>query len=143
MEDLRTRLPTTLVPNFKMEPPYKVDEGYSEDTRSQDDLDSPMGMEPGSEPLLQTHVLSLAGLSAAVMNLSEIEKAGTCGENIGWQRTILTRQNLHIISSILSEYLPYRLSLTDYGPFFTRTPLKSSPPKSCHKYSPTSLRQCC
>ena len=96
MEDLRTRLPATLVPNLKMESHYKVDEGYSEDTRSQDDLDSPMGMESGGETLLQSHVLSLAGLSAAVMNLNESEKAGMCGGITDWQGTMLTRKNSRI-----------------------------------------------
>ena len=59
-----------------MEASYKMDEGYSEDTRSQDELDSPMGMESGNENLLHSQVISATGLSTAVLALSEAEKAG-------------------------------------------------------------------
>ena len=51
--------------------PYKVDEGYSEDTRSQDDPDSPMRMEPGGDDMLSTQMTY-----EAVMALSEGEKSG-------------------------------------------------------------------
>lgn len=50
----------------KMDSSYKVDEGYSEDTRSQDDSDSSMRMEPGGED----------ELFDAVMALGEGEKKG-------------------------------------------------------------------
>ena len=43
----------------KMDPSYKVDEGYSEDTRSQDDSDSPMRMEPGGDDVLFDAVMAL------------------------------------------------------------------------------------
>ena len=55
----------------KMYASYKVDEGYSEDTRSQDDPDSPMRMEPGGDDMLQTHMAY-----NAVMALSDGEKSG-------------------------------------------------------------------
>ncbi len=65
-----------MIPNLKMESSYKMDEGYSEDTRSQDGLDSPIGMDPGGENLLQSQLMSATGLPAAVLALSEAEKAG-------------------------------------------------------------------
>lgn len=55
----------------KMYPSYKVDEGYSEDTRSQDDPDSPMRMDAGRDDVLQTQIAS-----DAVMALSDGEKSG-------------------------------------------------------------------
>lgn len=65
-----------MISNLKMEASYKMDEGYSEDTRSQDGSDSPMAMESGSDNLLQSQIMSATGLSAAVLALSEAEKAG-------------------------------------------------------------------
>lgn len=50
----------------KMDTSYKVDEGYSEDTRSQDDSDSCLRMEPGGDDMLFD----------AVMALGEGEKKG-------------------------------------------------------------------
>lgn len=50
---------------------YKVDEGYSEDTKSQDDPDSPMRMEPGGEDIPQNPMVG-----DAVMALGEGEKSG-------------------------------------------------------------------
>lgn len=55
----------------KMYASYKVDEGYSEDTKSQDDPDSPMRMEPGGEDMLQNPMVY-----DAVMVLAEGEKSG-------------------------------------------------------------------
>lgn len=55
----------------KMDPSYKVDEGYSEDTRSQDDPDSPMRMESGGDDALQTQMIT-----DAVTALGEGEKSG-------------------------------------------------------------------
>lgn len=54
----------------KMDLSYKVDEGYSEDTRSQDDPESPMRMESGDDMLPTQTVLD------AVMALGEGEKSG-------------------------------------------------------------------
>lgn len=76
MESLHGRLPQTMVSNLKMEASYKMDEGYSEDTRSQDGSDSPMAMESGSDNLLHSRIMSATGLSAAVLAFSEVEKAG-------------------------------------------------------------------
>lgn len=56
----------------KMDLSYKVDEGYSEDTRSQDDPDSPMRTESGGEEILPTQIAM-----DAVMVLGDGEKGGT------------------------------------------------------------------
>lgn len=76
MESLHGRLPQTMISNLKMETSYKMDEGYSEDTRSQDGSDSPMATESGSDNLLHSRIMSATGLSATVLALSEAEKAG-------------------------------------------------------------------
>lgn len=59
-----------------------MDEGYSEDTRSQDELDSPIGMDGGNENLLQSQIMSATGLPTAVLALSEAEKAGMSTEEL-------------------------------------------------------------
>lgn len=59
----------------KMYTSYKVDEGYSEDTRSQDDPDSPMAVEPGGEEMLQAQTDTNA-LYNAVIALGDGEKSG-------------------------------------------------------------------
>ena len=60
-----------------MDTSYKMDEGYSEAPRSQDDPDSPTAMEQdGENLLLQPQVMTSAGISTAVSALSEAEKAG-------------------------------------------------------------------
>ena len=55
----------------KMDPSYKVDEGYSEGTRSQDDTDSPMRMEPGVDDMLPTQTAF-----DAAMVLNDGDKGG-------------------------------------------------------------------
>ena len=55
----------------KMYTSYKVDEGYSEDTRSQDDPDSPMRSEPGTDDMLRKEMIS-----DAILALGEGEKSG-------------------------------------------------------------------
>ena len=70
----------------KMYTSYKVDEGYSEDTRSQDDPDSPMRMEPGGDDMLQKEILS-----DAVMALGEGEKSGTSLSQFVLAQTDLTK----------------------------------------------------
>ena len=76
MENFRGRISQSMVPHLKMDSSYKVDEGYSEETRSQDGLDSPTDMEQDGENLLQAQMLSARGLSTTVLALSEAEKAG-------------------------------------------------------------------
>jgi hypothetical protein len=56
-------------------PAFKVDEGYSEDTRSQDDVDSPIrfdGMTADTAMPMQM----LAGLPEGIMALNEAERSG-------------------------------------------------------------------
>lgn len=54
-----------------VDPSFKVDEGYSEETRSQDDVDSAMRLDTGiSAPMV-------AGLPEGIMALSEAERSGT------------------------------------------------------------------
>jgi hypothetical protein len=59
-----------------MDPSYKVDEGYSEDTRSQDGLESPMSIEPGSYGALASQMGSGSVLLSDLMALSESERSG-------------------------------------------------------------------
>lgn len=70
MEGYQARVFPPMVPT-KLYASYKVDEGYSEDTKSQDDPDSPMRMEPGGEDMLQNPMVC-----DAVMALGEGEKSG-------------------------------------------------------------------
>lgn len=58
MEGFQARDFSSMV-STKMDPSYKVDEGYSEDTRSQDDSDSRMRMEPGGDDVLFDAVMAL------------------------------------------------------------------------------------
>ena len=55
---------------------FKLDEGYSEETRSQDDGDSTLGAEPGNSDSIATPLSPLVGLSDAVMALTEAERSG-------------------------------------------------------------------
>lgn len=60
----------------KMDPALRIDEGYSEDTRSQDEADSPMRMDPVAEGTLSQSWSSTAGVSHQIMSLSETERSG-------------------------------------------------------------------
>lgn len=62
--------------SHKMDVSYKVDEGYSEDTRSQDDYESPMRVEPGEDSILPTQLSCGASLQDAALALSEGERSG-------------------------------------------------------------------
>ena len=84
MEGLRGRLSHPLLSNVKMETSYKMDEGYSEDTRSQEDSDSPIGMDVGNESLLQPQIISAAGHPAEMLALSEADKAGMAMGRLGF-----------------------------------------------------------
>lgn len=70
MEGYQARAFPSMVPT-KMDSSYKVDEGYSEDTRSQDDSDSPMRMETGGDDML-----SAQAIVDTVIALNEGEKSG-------------------------------------------------------------------
>ncbi len=70
----------SIIPNLKMDPSYKLDEGYSEDTRSQDGLESPIHMETGNDALLASQ-LGVGGiLPPGVMALSEAERSGVLAQ---------------------------------------------------------------
>lgn len=60
----------------KMDQSYRVDEGYSEDPRSEGDPESPMGMESGQDELISGHPTFGAGLLEAALGLGESEKSG-------------------------------------------------------------------
>ena len=60
----------------KMESSYKVDEGYSEETRSQEGIDSPMQVDSGDERAVFGHLPLGAGLQDAVLALGENERRG-------------------------------------------------------------------
>lgn len=60
----------------RLDSSFKVDEGYSEETRSQDDIESPMKIEPGAEEMAPIHVPVVAGLPQEIMALSEAERSG-------------------------------------------------------------------
>ena len=56
---------------------FKIDEGYSEDTRSLDDVDSPMKLEPGvNETNGVSMPMAASSLSDGVMVLNEAERSG-------------------------------------------------------------------
>ena len=57
----------------RMDTSYKIDEGYSEETRSQDEMDSPMRLEPSAEGMAPTSVrLAMEN----IMSLGEEDKSG-------------------------------------------------------------------
>ena len=60
-----------------LDAPFKLDEGYSEETRSQYDGDSSMGLEPRSGNVMPLSLSSLTVLPDVVMSLSEAERSGT------------------------------------------------------------------
>lgn len=59
-----------------IDPSFKVDEGYSEETRSQDDVNSPMRLDPGSNEMKTIPVPMVASLPEGIMALSEAERSG-------------------------------------------------------------------
>lgn len=56
-------------------PAFRVDEGYSEDNRSQEDVDSPAKFEVMATDTIMP-VRMLAGLPEGIMALSEAERSG-------------------------------------------------------------------
>ena len=56
--------------------PFKLDEGYSEETRSQYDSDSTMGIELGNVNLMDVSMPPMSGLPEAMMALTEAERTG-------------------------------------------------------------------
>lgn len=69
------RLFTKKAGSSRMDPSFKVDEGYSEDTRSQDGLESPMRVEAAApEQVMPAPVV--ASLPEGIMALNEVERSG-------------------------------------------------------------------
>ena len=63
-------------PVSSVEAPFKLDEGYSEETRSQYDGDSSMGIEPRGGGSLGVPLASLTVSPDVVMSMSEAERSG-------------------------------------------------------------------
>lgn len=59
-----------------VDPSFKVDEGYSEETRSQDDGDSPMRLDPGSNEMKVMPGPMVASLPEGIMALNEAQRSG-------------------------------------------------------------------
>ncbi len=60
----------------KMDSSFKLDEGYSEETRSQDDSDSPMRFESVSDETVSVPLNAPPALPPAILALSEAERSG-------------------------------------------------------------------
>ena len=60
----------------KMDPSFKIDEGYSEDTRSQDDPDSPTRADSAMEDSIPLPWSLTAGIPAQILAMSEAERSG-------------------------------------------------------------------
>lgn len=56
-----------------MDTSYKIDEGYSEETRSQDELDSPMRLEPTTDEMIQNAMRLAMG---NIMSWKEDDRSG-------------------------------------------------------------------
>ncbi|KAL8710722.1 MAG: hypothetical protein Q9220_004740 [cf. Caloplaca sp. 1 TL-2023] len=59
----------------KMDSALRIDEGYSEDARSQDEIDSPMRMDDADERALTQSWSSTAGVPHQIMSLSEADRS--------------------------------------------------------------------
>ena len=77
--------------------PYKVDEGYSEDTRSSDGSESAMrlDLQKGGEEMMQPPLS--ANLENLIRGLSEYERGGMCLERIESASNTHLHQTLHMI----------------------------------------------
>ena len=102
MENYQARVFPPMV-STKMYTSYKVDEGYSEDTRSQDDPDSPMRSEPGEDDMLRKEMMS-----DAISALGEGEKSGKLLSTTSMFQIDRTEntQNSRTASYVLSESHP-------------------------------------
>ena len=60
----------------KMDMSFKLDEGYSEETRSQDSFDSPMRLGSLSDEALTMSENAAPALPPAILALSEAERSG-------------------------------------------------------------------
>ncbi len=64
--------------SVKMEAAYKVDEGYSEETKSQEGTDSPMPMDADDENAILGQFPLASGLQDAILAHGENERKGRC-----------------------------------------------------------------
>ncbi|KAL8727827.1 MAG: hypothetical protein Q9181_005571, partial [Wetmoreana brouardii] len=86
----------------KMDASLKIDEGYSEDTRSQDDLDSPMRLDSMGDGNLSQAWSSAAGVPHQIMSLSEMERSGKPDAPVSYRiLSLLTRNTPDFVYSIL------------------------------------------
>ena len=71
-----TQICTPPCPASAMEPSFKLDEGYSEDTRSQEELDSQMIMDERAGDIMPLPMPLVQNLPDFVLALSEAERTG-------------------------------------------------------------------
>lgn len=64
-------------PDPPMDTSFKVDEGYSEETRSQDGTNTPTDLDLGQADMTSAAISSMAGLPEWVLTLNEMERSGT------------------------------------------------------------------
>jgi hypothetical protein len=71
-------------PVATLEAPFKVDEGYSEDTRSLEDGDSTMGLTavPGRTDAGLPVLSSISGVSEAILAMDDAQRSGQCNNPI-------------------------------------------------------------
>ena len=62
-----------------MNAPFKIDEGYSEETRSQNESDAPMRSGSRDSDLPDQEAATMLPLPEWVLGLSETDRSGTCG----------------------------------------------------------------
>ena len=79
-------------PLLAMDPSFRVDEGFSEDTRSLDDGDSAMGLEPRQNSSIHLVSNPLTALQNAVLAFDESQRSGEYERKIGTE--CLLTQNL-------------------------------------------------
>lgn len=60
-----------------MDTSFKVDEGYSEETRSQDGIGTPTDLDLGHADMTSAAISSMAGLPEWVLTLNEMKRSGT------------------------------------------------------------------
>lgn len=76
-----------------VDPSFKVDEGYSEETRSQDDVDSPMRLDSASNEMKTIPVPMVASLPEGIMALNEAERSGML-PHLSVRRSVVERRQI-------------------------------------------------
>ena len=80
----------TVFATSKMDCTFKLDEGYSEETRSENDLDSPMRLETIPDEAVAVPVNASPALPPAILALSEAERSGKIDFLFGPGSSVLT-----------------------------------------------------